>query len=110
MEPKPDERRLHKRHKLKCPITLFGLCGQVLAKTSTLDISQGGTYVTVAQNILDDIENVNVTFSIPSTAPNNQIEGFATNATVLRQGQADHTGQTTLALQFTQQLHLPLET
>ena len=110
MESNSDERRLHRRHKLRCPITLFGRGGQVLVKASTTDLSQGGAYVTVAQNIVDDMENVNVAFSIPDTAPDHQIEGFAANAKVLRQDPVNNEDQVGLALQFTQQMHLPIET
>jgi hypothetical protein len=82
----------------------------MLAKAGTIDVSEGGTYLTVAQDIVDNMENINVTFSIPSTAPNHQIEGFAGNATVLRKGAVNDEGQLGLALRFTQQMHLPLDT
>ena len=110
MESNSDERRRYKRHKLVCPVTLFGRAGQVLVKASTTDLSHGGMHLTVAQDIIDDVENVNVAFSIPHTGVDHQMEGFATNAKVLRQeptGNGVHVG---LALQFTQQMHLPIET
>jgi len=109
MENNSNERRQHRRHKLVCPITLFGRGGQVLVKASTTDLSHGGTYVTVARNIVDDVEHVNVAFSIPRTAADHQMEGFASNAKVLRQEPTDDGVHVGLALQFTHQIHLPIE-
>ena len=109
MENNSDERRKHRRHKLVCPITLFGRGGQVLVKAGTTDLSRGGTYVTVAQDIVDDVENVNVAFSIPHTGTDHQMEGFASNAKVLRREPTDDGVHIGLALQFTEQMHLPIE-
>ncbi len=109
MESNSEERRRHKRHKMVCPITLFGRGGQVLVKAATTDLSQGGTYVSVAQDIVDDVENVNVAFSIPNTAADHQMEGFASNAKVLRQEPTDDGVHVGLALQFTHQMHLPID-
>jgi hypothetical protein len=108
MERNADERRIHERHKLQCPITLFGSGGQVLVKASTTDLSQGGTYLKVAQDSIDDLTSVNVAFSIPTATPGNQTEGFATNATILRQEPASDPSQVGLALQFSQRMHLPI--
>lgn len=109
MENNVNERRRHRRHKLACPITLFGRGGQVLVKASTTDLSHGGTYLTVAQDIVDDVENINVAFSIPQTAADHKMEGFASNAKVLRREPTDDGVHVGLALQFTQQMHLPIE-
>ena len=109
MDNGSNERRQHKRHKLTCPITLFGRGGQVLVKASTADLSHGGAYVTVNHESLKDAKSVNVAFSIPNTGPDHQTEGFAANATVLRQDLCDNNGLIGLALQFTQQIHLPIE-
>jgi hypothetical protein len=81
----------------------------MLVKASTTDLSHGGTYVTVAQNSIDDATNINIAFSIPNTEANHQIEGFAANAKVVRQEPVDDANQVGLALQFTQQMHLPIE-
>jgi hypothetical protein len=109
MENDSTERRQHTRHKLVCPITLFGRGGQVLVKAATTDLSHGGTYVNVAQDIIDDEENVNVAFSLPPTTEEHQMEGFASNAKILRQEPADDGVHVGLALEFTQQMHLPIE-
>jgi len=109
MDNNSNERRQNRRHKLVCPITLFGRSGQVLVKASTTDLSHGGTYVTVARDIIDDVENVNVAFSIPRTAGDHHMEGFASNAKVLRQELIDNGVHVGLALQFTRQMHLPIE-
>ena len=110
MERNSDERRRHKRHKMVCPTTLFGRAGQVLVKASTTDLSLGGMYLTVAPDAVDDVENVNVAFSIPRTGTDHRMEGFAANAKVLRQEPTDNGVHVGLALQFTQQMHLPIET
>ncbi|MBC8373266.1 MAG: PilZ domain-containing protein [Planctomycetes bacterium] len=110
MENNSNERRQHKRHELACPITLFGRGGEVLAQASTSDLSQGGAYVTVARDIVEDAGDMNVAFAIPGTAADHQIEGFAANAKVLRQEPADDGVHVGLALQFTQQMYLPIDT
>jgi len=109
MENNPNERRRHRRHKLECPITLFGRAGQVLVKAATTDLSHGGTYVTVARDTIDDEENVNVAFSIPRTAQEHRMEGFASNAKVIRREPKDDGVHVGLAMQFTPQMHLPIE-
>jgi len=103
------ERRQHKRHKISCPITLFGRGGQVLAKANITDLSHGGTYVTVAPESVQDAESLNVAFSIPNAHISHQLEGFAANAKVIRQEPSDQTDLVGLALQFTQQMNLPIE-
>ncbi|MBT3198839.1 MAG: PilZ domain-containing protein [Phycisphaerales bacterium] len=109
MDNRSNERRQHKRHKLTCPITLFGRGGQVLVKADTADLSHGGAYVTVDHESVKDAKNVNVAFSIPDTGPDHQMEGFAANATVLRQDYCENNELIGLALQFTQHMHLPIE-
>ena len=108
MENNSDERRRHKRHKMVCPITLFGRGGQVLVKAATTDLSHGGTYVTVARDVIEDMEHVNVAFSIPRTT-GHPMEGFASNARVLRREPMDDEIHVGLALQFTQHMHLPID-
>ncbi len=108
MDSNSNERRSHTRHKLICPITLFGRGGEVLVKTNTTDLSHGGTYVTVAQDRVQGAENINVAFSIPDTA-DRQIEGFAASARIIRLDRSDQAGQIGMALQFTEQMQLPIE-
>ena len=108
MDNSSPERRQHRRHKMVCPITLFGRGGQVLAKANTTDLSHGGTYVTIDSDIVQDAESLNVAFSIPNADMNHQLEGFAANAKVIRQ-EASEENLVGLALQFTQNMHLPIE-
>ena len=109
MDNSSNERRLHTRHKMACPITLFGRAGQVLVKASTTDLSHGGAYLTVAPDNVQDAQSVNVAFSIPDVGTDHKLEGFAANAKVIRQDPSDDAGLIGLALQFTQHMHLPIE-
>jgi len=109
MDSDSNERRRHRRHKLVCPITLFGRDGQLLASASTADLSHGGMYLTVAPDSIGQADSLNVAFSIPDTA-DRSMEGFAASAKVIRQEPSEDTDRIGLALQFTRQMHLPIET
>ena len=109
MQNDSDERRQHERYKVKCSIALFGKDGQLLVNADTTDLSEGGAYVSVERDIVPDEENVNVTLSIPQAPEEEQIEGFAADAKVLRRDPCDDGEKLGLALQFTRRMHLPLE-
>jgi len=112
MNADSDERRLHRRHELKCPITLFGRGGQVLVKACTANLSRGGVYLPVPQDVVEHLApNVNVAFSIQdASAADHQMEGFAANAEVVRQESTDDGVYVGVALQFDRPMYLPIET
>ncbi|MCP4375800.1 MAG: PilZ domain-containing protein [bacterium] len=104
-----DERRQHQRYARAYPITLFGQDGRVLTKANTSDLSHGGTYVTVDSDTIDDVREINVSFSIPASEETHQVEGFATNTKVIRLDPTDDGDKVGVALQFSQQMQLPIE-
>ncbi len=65
--------------------------------------------MTVEPDSVQDAQSVNVAFSIPNVGADHKLEGFAANAKVIRQDPSDNAGQIGLALQFTPQMHLPIE-
>jgi len=105
------ERRRHRRHDLVCPITLFGRGGEVLAKGQTTDISDSGARLAVPVDILHRLEKtVNVAFSVPGEATSNsQLEGFASNARIVRHEPMVDEDLAGVALQFARPMQLGLE-
>ncbi|MDP7162645.1 MAG: PilZ domain-containing protein [Phycisphaerae bacterium] len=105
------ERRRHRRHDLVCPITLFGWGGKVLAKSQITDISDSGARLTVPVDVLHRLEKtVNVAFSVPGQATsNNQLEGFASNARIVRHEPMVDEDLAGVALQFARPMQLGLQ-
>ena len=105
-----DDRRQHRRHDLKCPITLFGHGGELLTKIDTTNISGGGAYLTVPVEVLSKVRvGVNVAFSVSgSSGRARNLEGFAANARVVRHEPMVDDKLAGVALAFTREMDLGL--
>ena len=102
------ERRQHKRLQLNCPIVISDKDGEVLAKTKTLNISDGGTIVLMPLGALPTFQTqVSLEFSVArSTANTYMLEPFTCQARVARHQPVADEGLAAVAFQFhpTQQL------
>jgi hypothetical protein len=105
------ERRRHKRLKLECPVSFFTRGGKVVTKGRSLDISDGGTFVSVPVEAIDKIQGrLNLTFSIPRSTENTyMLEDFASQANVLRRQPLVDENLAGVAMTFANPIHLALE-
>ncbi|MBL7133910.1 MAG: PilZ domain-containing protein [Phycisphaerae bacterium] len=105
------ERRRYNRLMLECPISFFTRSGQVAAKGKSLDISDGGTFVSVPVEQVHQLQGkVNLTFSIPRSTENTyMLEDFACQAHILRRQPLVDESFAGVALAFTSPMDLGLE-
>jgi len=113
MEKQPREQREQRKHErveLACPITVYDSAGEVLAKSKTLDISDGGALVSLPVESLPKIGlKANVTFSVPRSTPTTyMLEDFACRAEVVRHQPLIESNFAGLALRFDQAQELGL--
>jgi c-di-GMP-binding flagellar brake protein YcgR len=104
------ERRRHKRHDLACPVSLADTAGTVLARSRSINISDGGMLFPVPGGPVPPRgAGVRVDFSIPRTTPNTRLlEERSSNGIVVREERADE-ASVRLAVQFDRPLDLELE-
>ena len=102
------DRRVHKRHELACPIVLSDAAGRELLRARTLNVSDGGALV--AAEALADLPpgaQAQMLLRIPRTTPNTHLfEKISAAVSVLRHQQRPSPA---LAVQFAQPLDLDLE-
>ena len=105
------EQRRHKRLKLGCPVSFFTRGGKVVTKGKSLDISDGGTFVSVPIETIDQLQGrLNVTFSVPRSTENTyMLEDFACQADILRQQPLVDENLAGVAMAFANPIHLALE-
>lgn len=105
------ERRRHKRQRLACPIRLSTEEGRVLARTRTMDISDGGLLLPLPDGTALAVgSRVRADFSVPrSTANTYLLEDFSSDAAVVRQQAPAIAHPCHIALQFHSALNLGLE-
>ncbi len=111
MAKQDEERREHKRHGLDCPVAVFCRGGQELTRGKTVNISDGGAFVSIPIKPIPDISaDVNVTFSVPRTTPNTyMLEEFASPASIIRHQPLVDESLAGLAIRFDRPLELGLE-
>ena len=111
MASERQERRQHSRLKAGCPVSVFTRSGELVAKGRSLDISDGGAYVSVPAEAIDRIQGrVNLTFSIPRSTENTyMLEDFACQADVLRSQPLVDDNLAGVAMAFAHPIHLILE-
>ena len=111
MADERQERRRHNRLKLECPVSFFTRNGQAAAKGKSLDISDGGTFVSLPAKHADRLKGrVNLTFSIPRSTENTyMLEDFACQADVLRRQPLVDKSLAGVAVAFTRPMDLGLE-
>lgn len=107
-----EERRAHERWNLACPVTIVQAGGSFYASGKTLNVSDGGAFVTVpAEDWPDAAEETELTIrlSVPRSTPNTYLlEDFHANARVVRTRPAN--GEDfAVALEFIQPIPLNLD-
>ena len=103
-----ENRRAHSRFELTCPITITDSSGNVLLKTRTLNISDGGALLEPHEDTIEIGAPVDVTMNVPrSTANTFMFEQVSSPAQVIRSQQAEDLES--LALMFIEPLKLDLE-
>ncbi len=80
------ERRSSVRVDARCPATVFGHTGDVLAKTRAHNISDGGMLIEIPANSVPPVDSmVNLAVSVSHTDPRGvSSESFTANARVVR--------------------------
>jgi hypothetical protein len=80
------ERRGNPRLDLACPASLYNRAGELIVRTKTVNVSDGGLLVAVPVQELGRLEeHANVAFSVPrSTATTYMLEDFACPARIVR--------------------------
>lgn len=111
MASERQERRRHSRLKAACPVSVFTRSGELVAKGRSLDISDGGAYVSVPAEAIDRIKGrVNLTFAVPRSTENTyMMEDFACQADILRQQPLVDKNLAGVAIAFTDPIDLGLE-
>jgi len=105
--PDPD-RRQHPRFVLSCPVTVTDAAGNVLMRTRTLNVSDGGALLPAGEETIEIGLDVGVDLNVPrSTANTFMYEPVAADARILRRQRAN--GGQALALAFIQPLDLDLD-
>jgi len=104
------EHRAHKRFDMTCPTVLSDTDGRELAKTRTIDISDGGAMLEPLGEPVGVGQSVRVTLRVPRETDNTfMYEDFFVAARVVRHQPGEEKGRVWMALQFTPSLELQLE-
>jgi hypothetical protein len=105
------ERRVHKRQNLACPISFLSRGGHAVAVGKTINISDGGALISLPACAIPDIgANVNVKFAVPRNTPNTyMLEKFASQACVTRRHALLKDSSAGVAVRFGRPLDLALE-
>ncbi len=103
-----ENRRVHPRIDMTCPITVTDSDGHVLLRTRTLNVSDGGALLEPGEETIEVGLPVNVAMDLPRTTANTfMFEQVLTAAEVTRSQQAAKLEG--LALMFIEPLKLSLE-
>ena len=86
MPKKIAERRASARMALSCPVSLYDRAGDLLVRSKTVNLSDGGLLVSVPVETLGRLgESTNVALSVPRSTPTTyMLEDFACPARVVR--------------------------
>ncbi len=105
------ERRLHKRYDLPCPVVVMRDKSDVLSRSKTLNISDGGALIpVVGDTIPEPGSKLEVRFSVPrSTANSYMLEGFSSDARVVRYEPGSEDKPACLAVRFEPSMQLAIE-
>ena len=111
MSAQRQERRRHKRLKLACPVSFLTRGGRLLAKGKSVDLSDGGTFVSVSPAQAKKLNGrVTLTLSVPRSTENTfMLEDFACRAEVVRRQSGSGKRAAGIAIAFTRPLDLALE-
>lgn len=106
-----DERRAHRRSALSCPVALTDDAGEPIARSHTINISDGGMLVSLSIEALKQVgKQTRVTLSVPRSVPGQyHLEEFETLAHVVRHQPMVDERYAGAALQFEQPVDLHLD-
>lgn len=111
--PQGAERRAHRRWPLNCPVALLDDQGELIARSRTDNLSDGGAYVVLPVEALPRAagqQALRVQISVPRTTTNTyMLEDFQARATVVRTEPLVNADQAGLALAFQAPLSLDLD-
>jgi hypothetical protein len=106
------ERRVHRRYDLACPITILNGSASPLESRSE-NISDGGLYLTLrAADLADDPlpPKLAIKLMVPRSTPNSfMYEDVSAEVTIVRQSPCDDGRRAGLALRFVRPVVLDLE-
>ena len=107
----PSERRQHKRLELSCPLRIIGSDGEVLAETRTVNICDGGVFLSAPIEALPVCgTEVKLDLSVPRATPNTyMLEKLSCKARILRHQPLLDNRLAGMALQFVPPLQLAIE-
>ena len=112
MASRKQERRVHRRWELTCPIVVLDAKGKVLFKTRAVNVSDGGAYCTRGVDNLASgslPQRVGIRLSVPRSTRNSfMFEEFQGAARVIRTEPLIDAARAGMALQFLQPLSLDL--
>lgn len=112
MNEQVQDRRTYKRIDMSCPVVVFDMAGKKIAKSQTVNLSDGGMLLSVPAESLPAVEtDVNITLSVPRTTANTyMLEDFAGQARVTRHEPLADKAATGFALKFYKPMAMMLET
>ena len=105
------DRRQHKRYDLACPVVLLRGKSDVLARTKTVNISDGGALVPMYESAMPETgTKLHVRFSVPRSTPNSyMLEGFSSEATIVRHHTEGEDEVSCIGLEFDPPLNLAID-
>ncbi len=105
------EKRKFKRTVLPCPIEISDEQGNLLAKTQTVNISDGGALIQLPLEALPTFNSeVNLNFSVPRSTPNTyMLEECNCGGRVVRHQPMLEESEVCIAVEFSKPLDLVLE-
>ncbi len=102
------ERRRYRRFDISCPITVTAGGGEVLARTTTVNVSCGGAFYLAPADRAPQRESV-VEVSLTAPGEDRAPADFRCQATVVRHEAVGQEGLVGVALSFARSLPLVLE-
>jgi c-di-GMP-binding flagellar brake protein YcgR len=111
MDYNGEDRRRFSRHDLECPVVLLQEKSEVLARTKTINVSDGGALVPMYASAMPETgKKVHVRFSVPRSTPNSyMLEGFSSEATIVRHHTEGDEEVSCIGLEFDPPLNLAIE-
>lgn len=111
MAKRPLDRRRHLRRPLACQIILFDDGTDPPLRTHTLNVSDGGVYLSVpTRNVPEQGRQMSLKLLVPRSTPNTyMLEEFNAPAKIVRHDMLLDNTQVGVAVQFLQQVNLALD-
>lgn len=105
------ERRRSPRFEMACPVRIYDADGALVARSKTVNISDGGAFVALPIEQLSRLGGAaELALSVPRSTPTtHMLEDFSCRATVVRQEPMVDEAYAGVALEFDEPLELALE-